>query len=680
LTYQLQRGDQVLTLSIRSGSLLDDLSVSAAMIGMHFLSASFWTIGLLLILFVPANDVRARLIGLGWLLASIAIAAGSPGYRSSSWGSYTVFQVSWCCLAFILPTSHLYFPVPSFVAQRRYIIYAIAVVALILSTLFIIDEWFLKPYRSWLWGLGIQFAIQMLFFLSVLASVGLLMRNWFLSRDPNAKRQTGILVWGTVLAFSPFFVLTLLPRLLGKQYVGRQTVLFLALMPLSYAYVIYQRRLLRVDLVINRLVVLFILILLLFTVAILLAGLIALVFDLPAELPLVGGVVASLVSLPAAGLHRTVQARVNRVLYGCHYDFATVTADLTSRLARTLERGELTTLLVEGLARQMAIERAALFLAGENGLARQGSDEKEDAIAPDDELFRVLLDGAGPLQASRLWALLSPAAQKCWERLSWAQLFVPLVFEGQLDGLLVLGGRAAGDVYSEQDLHIIATVARQAALAYANVQLVDALRGLHRRLGQADEAQRKRVARELHDTALQQLFFVRHNLLHDQRHADLVPLLDDTIGTLRQTVKAQRPPLLDQGLRLALQSLVEETQALAGGSPALHWRGNATGRPPLSDEQATALYRIAQEALANVLKHAQAQNVNVTLDAEAGGAVRLCIEDDGVGMPVSASGSRAEEQRYGLLGMQERAAMINTQLDVVSKPKEGTKVTVTVEV
>jgi signal transduction histidine kinase len=259
-------------------------------------------------------------------------------------------------------------------------------------------------------------------------------------------------------------------------------------------------------------------------------------------------------------------------------------------------------------------------------------------------------------------------------------LFVPLLFEGQLDGLLVLGGRAAGDVYSEQDLHIIATVARQAALAYANVQLVEALRGLHRRLVQADEAQRKRVARELHDTALQQLFFVRHNLLRDQRHADLVPLLDDTIGTLRQTVKAQRPPLLDQGLRLALQSLVEETQALTGGSPAIHWRGDTTDRPPLSDEQATALYRIAQESLANALKHAQAQNVSVTLDAGADGAVRLCIEDDGVGMPVSASGSRAEEQRYGLLGMQERAAMINTQLDVVSKPKEGTKVTVTVEV
>jgi signal transduction histidine kinase len=132
----------------------------------------------------------------------------------------------------------------------------------------------------------------------------------------------------------------------------------------------------------------------------------------------------------------------------------------------------------------------------------------------------------------------------------------------------------------------------------------------------------------------------------------------------------------DQGLRLALQSLVEETQALTGSSPALHWRGDTTDRPPLFDEQTTALYRIAQEALTNALKHAQAQNVNVTLDIGASGAVRLCIEDDGIGMPASASGTRAEEQRYGLLGMQERAAMIHAQLRIVSAPGEGTRVMV----
>jgi len=213
------------------------------------------------------------------------------------------------------------------------------------------------------------------------------------------------------------------------------------------------------------------------------------------------------------------------------------------------------------------------------------------------------------------------------------------------------------------------------ALAKAE-RAVAELAAAHRRLLVAREEERKHVAHDLHDSVLQQLFFIKQGLLHDQNHTPLAGLLDEVVQTLRQTIKAQRPPLLDQELSLALQALIEERQKLTGPSPVISWHSDVTSRTGLSDEQATALYRIAQEALTNALKHADAQSITVTLDAEPDGTVGLCIADDGAGMPISAPGTWALEHHHGLADMRERATMINAQLHIASVPGEGTSVAV----
>ncbi|MBN1810290.1 MAG: hypothetical protein JXA14_00485, partial [Anaerolineae bacterium] len=391
--------------------------------------------------------------------------------------------------------------------------------------------------------------------------------------------------------------------------------------------------------------------------------------------PLAGGVLAVFLALPSASLHRTVQQHVNRVLYGCHYDFSTVTSSFSIRLAQTLGQEGLTGLLVRDLTEQMAIQQAALFLSEGNRLVIQRPEVENISVALDDELCRVLLDARVPVRAMHLQGLLSPAALADWRRFDWARLFVPLIFENQLDGLLILGDRTAGDVYSDQDVQIIATIAYQGALAYANVRLVEMLRGLHHQLVRADEAGRKQIARDLHDTVLQQLFFIKQGLFSEHAHTPLIDHIDDVIQTLRQTIRAQRPALLDQGLQFALQDLVEEMQALA--SPAeISWHSTGTGRLALSDEQTTALYRIAQEALTNSVKHASARTIKVSLQVRPDGSCRLCIEDDGVGMHTSGRGTRSPGHHYGLVGMRERAAMINAKLHISSAPGEGTRIAV----
>ena len=682
VVYELEREGQRFTVSATMGSYRENLPLLLTFVGLLLLSILFWGIGVAICLFAYPNDVRARLVGLVWLLGAVAMAAGGPGTLSKFWGAYTTMEVAWCLLGLVFLSAHLYFPAPSFVARRKLIIGILTAVAVILSTLIILNEWLLNPQGHELpdfLGFRIYEFVYLFFLLSVLASMGLLLRNRLASKDAEVKRQIGIVFWGTVVGFVPFLTLDILPHILFDASYGRYaTVLFLVFMPLAYAYAIHQRKLLRIDFFINRTVVFFVLILLVLIVSILILGAVALILDLPPEFFLVGGVVTSLIAIPSANLRQPVQKRVNQVLYGCHYDFSTVTSDFSSQLARTLDREKLIGLLAQNLAQQMGIRQVALFLSEGDSLTRcfpRPEDSEPDSISRDAELCQLLLEHQAPVQAPQVHRLLSETAQARWQSYDWAHLFVPLVFEGQLVGLLVLGDRTTSDMYGNDDVHLIATIAQQGALAYTSVQLVETLRGLNRRMVRKDEAHRKRVARELHDTALQKLFFVKEKLLVDaEDDKRLLDLLDETIGALRGMIREQRPPFIEQGLVFALKGMTEEMGKLADASPVISLSSNMNETTPLklSEEQATALYRIAQEAVTNAIKHADAHHIIVSITAEGEGKLRLRIEDDGVGMRFTPSRSR--DHHYGLVGMQERAAMIGAQLEIASSPGEGARV------
>jgi signal transduction histidine kinase len=116
---------------------------------------------------------------------------------------------------------------------------------------------------------------------------------------------------------------------------------------------------------------------------------------------------------------------------------------------------------------------------------------------------------------------------------------------------------------------------------------------------------------------------------------------------------------------------VQDWSNRAGIPATLHTSGLLDDR--LDSDAETALYRIAQEALTNVAKHARAQNVEILLERRVD-HVLLIIEDDGVGFDPAAAGTPA--QGFGLLGMQERAGLVGAMLEIESSPGEGTTVLV----
>jgi len=681
--YDLKRGSETVILPVTIGSYFDNPSLLGSYLGMQFLSLGLWVIGLVLTLFVSPDDIRARLLSLGFLMAGLTAAVGSASGWNNFWGANTIEKVLLSLLAPIIVAAHLTFPSISLTRYRKAIVYLFFSAAILISALVIIDDWILTPRGhsfSVYPGIYLRQLVLIFFMISWVAAITLLIRNRFLSRDPDIRRQTGIIIWGMVLGIGPFFVFTLLPYLLlGEEYLtGSYTILFLLLLPLAYAYVIFQRKLLRVDFIINRIVVWFTLILLILIVSILIFGVFVNIFDLPSQLPIYGGLVAVLIALPFTSLSKVVQDQVDRVLYGSHYDFAMVTSSLANQLAQTSDRNRLIELLAHQLPQQMGILQAALLLTDGNKLEPGDKDDSLTAYQLDDDMCLELVKGRRPVRAVQVWSALPPTAQAGWTEFDWGQVYAPLIFNNELQGILILGQRSSGDVYSDQDLHIIATVAEQGALAVTNVLLVEKLRGLAQQLVRSDEEQHKRLARDLHDTVLQELFFIKQGLHKDPGNPELVDYLEESIQNLRRTIKAQRPPLLDQGLPLALQGLVEDMQKIADSLTSISWQTNLNVALYLSDEQATSIFRIAQEALNNAIKHACAHHIEIKLEQDVDQVIRLQVNDDGIGASWIPNDGEIDPSHFGLALMHERALMIGARLQIHTHLGEGTTITLEV--
>jgi two-component system sensor histidine kinase UhpB len=212
------------------------------------------------------------------------------------------------------------------------------------------------------------------------------------------------------------------------------------------------------------------------------------------------------------------------------------------------------------------------------------------------------------------------------------------------------------------------------------------LQALTRRLVEAEELQRRRIAGELHDRVGQSLSALNINLdialgmlagaqpELKLRLADSLSLVDGTLQTIENLMAELRPPLLDEyGLAAALGLHVKEFSKRHGVRVEVRDL-EEVGRG-LRPEVAIALFRIAQEALVNVAKHAEAGHVRIVLAKQDNGAV-LSITDDGRGFDVKER--LAHRTRWGVTTMQERAAALGGQLYLESAPGTGTTVRVTV--
>lgn len=219
------------------------------------------------------------------------------------------------------------------------------------------------------------------------------------------------------------------------------------------------------------------------------------------------------------------------------------------------------------------------------------------------------------------------------------------------------------------------------------LSLADRLKNMARRLGEAQELERRRLAAELHDGVCSNLAAIGLNLallknhlpqsdaaILRQRFSSLIDLIDEAKANAKDISVDLRPLLLeDRDLHSALEEYARKFEGSTGIPVAV--RGTNWGRR-LQAEEKIALFRIAQEALTNCAKHARAKSVAIELNGDSD-HLALCIADDGVGIDLNrAEGMR---QGLGLLSMQERADAIGGTWQIDSIPGKGTRVTVRVD-
>jgi signal transduction histidine kinase len=255
-----------------------------------------------------------------------------------------------------------------------------------------------------------------------------------------------------------------------------------------------------------------------------------------------------------------------------------------------------------------------------------------------------------------------------------------------IDREMTVRKRAQEDLRRALDDLEVRIQERTAELATANAALraeQERLQILSRQLLYAQETERRRIARELHDEIGQVLTAVKINLQTLQRTAapaghgslqESIAIVDRAVQQVRNLSLDLRPSLLDDlGLVAALRWYVDRQSARAG------YHGQVVADPPdltVPPEVATTCFRVAQEALTNVVRHAHAQRVRVELRREDG-ELRLVVRDDGKGFEVAAANRRAARgASLGLLGMQERVQLVGGRLELKSAPGSGTEVCV----
>jgi signal transduction histidine kinase len=255
-------------------------------------------------------------------------------------------------------------------------------------------------------------------------------------------------------------------------------------------------------------------------------------------------------------------------------------------------------------------------------------------------------------------------------------MWIPLIARDEAIGVLEIHDKEGLDPrFDHADFRLAETFATRAAVAVELSQRV--ARDAVRRVVQAQELERQRLARELHDETGQALTSIllglkplEEALADHPALAALAELREQVVSALqdvRRLAVELRPAVLDDfGLVPALERLTDSFAEQSGIRVDFH---SALGETRLPSEVETTLYRVVQESLTNIVKHANAHNISVSI-APRGSTVAAVIEDDGVGFDQRA----VPGEGVGLLGMRERLSFVDGRLEIESRPGAGTTI------
>lgn len=458
------------------------------------------------------------------------------------------------------------------------------------------------------------------------------------------RQQTKWVVFGISLGlgcalivylFVAIFPLVVKQNLNVSLILGTAVFLCFLLIPLSIGIAILRSRLFDIDLLINRTLVYGILTISVVGLYVLLVGGLGALLQGRGNL-LLSLVATGLIALLFQPLRTRLQRGVNRLMYGERDDPYGIISRLGTRLEATLVPDAILPTIVETVAQALKLPYAAIEL-------KEG------------EQIRL---------AASYGTAVNPS------------LRIPLLYQQETIGYLLLASRSPGEAFTRADHRLLGDLAHQAGIAAHTVRLTADLVESRERLVLAREEERRRLARELHDSVSQALYGIslgahtaRKALEQDPAQVAepldyVLSLAEAALAEMRALIFELRPESLEtEGLVAALTKQTAALRARQGISVSTA----LCDEPELSLSAKQELYRIAQEALHNTVKHALASQVALCL-SQTSEAVLLEVRDDGVGFTPTA----AFPGHLGLRSMRERVANLGGALQIESTPGQGT--------
>lgn len=622
----------------------------------------FWVTGVATLLLVRPLDTKRRLFVAFFLLTALWLVVGN----TSRWGYYDSRVLYRVALWFSVPVLlhlHWLFPRPLGTLPRWLVLGFYGAIVIIGAL-----QW--TPWID-------QGASAIAYALALLGSLCLLVIHYL--RQPAARSQIRLLVLAMLFAILPIAALSLSFAFRAMPPGASFALISLPLIPGAYFYSIYRYQLGGSEFRANRLIAVYLFLILLGTLLPIGIAFFNVQSILGGGGVLLSTLIALLVALVTIYGFPLFQRLVERRLLAMPLPSVQLIDTYLARITTTLNDGSLVTLLKDEVLPSMLIRQSALLRISNNEaitIYNTGYNTSDNTG-----------DMSGGLTPTLLTKLVTRLKQDTIYRLpasqggslsTWVRLALALKVEGRLIGLWLLGRHDPDDIYSPVEIATLQTLARQTALALANIEQAAQLQALYQANIERQEQERMKMAHFLHDAILNQAAILYMSL----NAATLTPQVQDAYETLKeqihQMISNLRPPSLDLGLGAALEELAGELDQRAHTKFALRLNlpTTAVHYPPHIENH---IFRIVQQACENAFRHASAQFIQVS-GTLAPDHVDLTIEDDGVGFvlgkPLNLTYLLANKH-FGLVHMMERAEHISAELALESAPGQGTRVHLT---
>lgn len=649
---QVKAGEIVEIVVLRDGSKLtipwripgfNDKEFNNRVFNIWWLAYIFWLFGSLGQLLIRPRDERSRLFIAANYLVALWLIFGSFS-ATHLWESSILLRVT----TWLMPPVFLHlnwtFPRPFRVLPKKAwaILYAICALPAL-------AEFAQAPPRS---------LYILAFLVALIGSIALGIVHFI--KQTAQRRDLSLLAFSVSIAFIPSIGLNILPMFGWPPEIAPAGLPSMPFMPLGYFYIIYRRQLGGLEMRANRLFTLYAYMIIFGTAVILYVTHLG-VLKLSAErLYFLGSVYTILTTLIAITAFPTFQTFVDRKFFGVKLPYQNLQEIYSSRINTTTSIAGLLQVL-EGEVFPSLLVRQYAFMRASNGelniLAGKNIDVKQ------------LSSKCNMEELTALAGTFISEAFPC----GWIRLILPLKFGDRFIGFWLLGQRDPDDHYPQAEIPVLQSLANQTAVALSNIEHAEQARKMYQSDIERNEKERILLAMELHDSVLNELAVLNNSLVETNPPPQFQTSYEEVVRRLREIVGNLRPPMLMYGLVPAINELADNLMERSGDKVTIKVNIlEGGGRLPQNMEQ--HLFRIVQEACGNALRHAQAENIQISGEIDSD-IVNLDIADDGSGFkPQAELGNLIANRHFGLAGMMERARLIGAEINIKSSPDWGTRV------